>query len=396
MLQRAFGAVLLLTLAAAPTQWSLPLPGGVHLTAADLLLALAMPLAIAAGLRPWRLHWTHAAFASLTLPAALIAADRLAAAREWAQIVLYFLVASALADAALRHGGVRWLRRAVGLTLGIGALSVGLALWQYWRGDAGDPLSVRGSFGNRNVLGGYLALLLPLAFGLLLHASTWRVRAALALLILAGLSVILSGPALLAIALVCALLAARRGPAWFAVTAAILLAGHVWVLPHLPRANSREHFASMALYDDVGQPTRRYPEWQAAAVMTLEHPWMGSGLGCYQRQIGPYYGVVPNATGPSEPDIQNLYLVLSATAGLPACLAFGAMLLTAGAAAVRTTDKCAALPGLGAGMAGALAAFALTACWHPLLVRGIGLPLGLLLAAARHAGCRHEEERPCA
>ena len=43
------------------------------------------------------------------------------------------------------------------------------------------------------------------------------------------------------------------------------------------------------------------------------------GLGGYQKQIGPFYGVVPNATGPAEPDIQNLYLVLGATCGLPGC-----------------------------------------------------------------------------
>lgn len=42
------------------------------------------------------------------------------------------------------------------------------------------------------------------------------------------------------------------------------------------------------------------------------------------------------------------------------------------------------LPGLGAGLAAALGAFALTAVWHPLLVRGIGLPMALLLAATRY------------
>ena len=48
------------------------------------------------------------------------------------------------------------------------------------------------------------------------------------------------------------------------------------------------------------------------------------------------------------------------------------------------------LPGLGAGLAGALGAFALTAVWHPLLVRGIGLPLALLLAATRYRKIIHE------
>lgn len=387
---------MLLAVAVAPAQWSLRLPGGPYLTAGDLLIALALPLAVAAGVRPWRLPWPHLVFGALTLLSAWCAADRREAAKEWLQVALYFLVASALAAAALRHGGVLWLRRGVRLFLGVGALIVGLALWQYWGGAADDPLSVRGSFGNRNVLGGYLALLLPLAFGLLLGAESWRRRAGLAALLLAGFAVALSGPALLAVALVCVVLAARRGPRWWLATCALLLAGYLWLLPLLPRANDRVLYASMALYDDAGQPERRYPEWQAAANLTLEHPWVGAGLGGYQRQIGPYYGVVPNATGPAEPDIQNLYLVLSASGGLPACLAFVAMLATAIAgAAGGAAGRRAPLPGLGAGVAGALTAFAIAAIWHPLLVRGLGLPLALLLAAARHLGAGGAENEPC-
>ncbi len=388
LLHRLCGLLLLLALATAPTQWSLRLAGGIHLTAADLLLAAAVPPALAAGWRPWRLHWSHLAFAALTLLSAFCAPDRRAAAREWVQIALYFLAGPGLADAALRRGGTAWLRRGLAIFLLSGALVTALALQQYWRGDPGDPLGVRGSFGNRNVLGGYFALLLPLASGLLPEASPRPLRAPHAALLLAGFTVMLSGPAWLAAALACTALATARGPARGAAVCALLLGGYLWLLPLLPRANDRELFASMALYDEIGRPTRRYPEWQAAAAMTFDHPWLGCGLGSYQRHIGRYYGAVPNPPGPAEPDIQNLYLVLSSSAGIPACLAFLAMLGSAAATAAGRENRRGqdAPPGTGAGTAAALAAFTLAAAWHPLLVRGIGLPLALLLAAARWNG----------
>ena len=392
LLQKVFGGLVLLMLIVAPTQWSLRLPGGMHLTLADLLLAAALPLGLLTGLRPWRLPFVHALFLGLAALAVFGAGNRTEGIKEWIQLALYFGAGTLVAGTALRQKGRRGLKLGVYAFLGTGALIVALAAIQYWHGPQGDPLTVRGSFGNRNVLGGYLALLLPIAFGLFLHATSWRMRLFTALLFLVGLSVCLSGPALLAIALVCVALAALRGPGWLIETGLVLMVGYTLLLPRLPRANEYETFASMALYDEGGMPTRRYPEWQAATMMTLEKPWRGYGLGSYQKRVGSFYGVVPNATGPAEPDIQNLYLVLAATAGIPTCLAFLALLLQGAAGSVRAAirvDRSAPIPGLDAGIAAAVAAFALTAVWHPLLVRGIGLPLAMILAAAHYS-----RERP--
>ena len=391
---RLLPGLMLLILAVAPTQWSLPLPGSVHLTLADLLLLAAVPVGLAAGLRVRHLPFAHLLFLGFAALSVLFAADTRAAVKEWIQLALYFGAGTLLTGAALRLSGGRGLRLAVWTVLGVGALIVALALGQYCLGPFDNPLAVRGAFGNRNVLGGYLALLLPLAFGLLLQTASVWLRLVLGVLVLAGLSVCLSGAALLAIALALLALAARRGAAWLAGTGLVLMAGFTLLLPHLPRANDAAAFDSLALYDAAGQPTRRYPEWQAAAVMALERPWVGQGIGGYQKQIGPFYGVVPNATGPAEPDIQNLYLVLAASAGLPTVLAFLLMLWNgmadAGRGATRDGAGDEVLPGLGAGLAGALGAFALTAVWHPLLVRGIGLPLALLLAATRYRKIIHE------
>jgi hypothetical protein len=390
-MRKLVGGLLLVMLALAPSQWSLRLSGGVHLTPADLLLAAALPLGVLAGLRPWRIPFPQALFLGVTAVSALVAGDWRDAAKEWMQWALYFWGGTVLAEASLRWYGVRGLQRAIAVFIGAGLLIVALATAQYWRGPLDDPLMVRGTFGNRNVLGGYLALLLPLAFGLLLQARAPACRIGLGLLVLVGLAVCLSGPALLAIMLVLLAQAAWRGRAWLLGTGLVLMVGLTLLSPRLPRMNLYEAFQSMALYDETGQPARRYPEWQAAAVMTLERPWFGVGPGAYQKRIGAFYGVVPNATGPSEPDIQNLYLVLAASAGLPACAAF--LLLLAGgvkAAAVRACLPQMPGPepgrwwsGFDVGVAGALAALAFTAIWHPLLVRGIGLPLALLLAAAR-------------
>ncbi len=409
----AFRWCVLLTLCAAPTQWTLL--QSPRLGLADVLMAAAaafwgLDFLLA---RNWRSlltvlpHWTHLLFTLCAAAAVCVAADRGEAIKELLQLVAYFLAGPAVFAAFLRGESdapasapppvrTRTLLTALGA---VTAAVLALAAVQYaspeghrsirlfaepktldiivhaldgWQ----SPLLVGGTFGNRNVLGGFLALALPLACaGALGGARRTPARAACALLVLAGLALNLSGPSYWAVALTLAALAATRGARTFLPVAAALLLWQGFALPHLPRANDLCHFESAALYDSQGAPTRRYPEWQAASSLILTHPWLGVGPGNYQRQIGPFYGNVPNATGPAEPDIQNLYLVLGASCGLPALLAFLALLATAGHTALRNGRL---------GVAGALAAFAATAIWHPLLVRGLGLPLAFVLSLARH------------
>jgi len=372
----------------APTQWSMALLPGLHVCPADLLLALAAAawLTAAAARRDWSrlrlLPWPHVLFFVLALASAAVARDRAAAVREIIQTGVYFVAGSVLATDLLRRqtGADRTLTIAL---LAPAALVLALAGIQYF-GSAGSPLAVRGTFGNRNVLGGYLALLMPLAFGLLLTVPAWPLRVGLALLMTAGLTFNLAGASFYAIAGTIAILAALRGWRTFVCIGLVLVAWQAVVLPRLPRENDLTLFRSVALYATDGQPERRYPEWQAAANLILERPWLGAGAGNYQRSIGPYYDTIPNATGPSEPDIQNLYLVIAGSMGLPALLAFAGLLGTAAAAAAKTASAAIGWRrGAAAGAAGSLLAFALTAVWHPLLVRGLGLPLVAILALAR-------------
>ncbi|HPB10167.1 MAG TPA: O-antigen ligase family protein [Kiritimatiellia bacterium] len=411
-LQTAFRWGALLTLCAAPTQWTLI--NNPRLGPADLLLAATagvwgLDILLTRGWRRlWaaRPHWTHLLFAVCVGAAACVAASRGEAFKELVQIIEYFIVGAMVFTAFLheRDSAVADASRRAALPLfpvlgAVTAAVLALAALQYVAAEGHrsiarfaepktldvivnvlggwqSPLLVGGTFGNRNVLGGFLALALPLAAaGALGGARGIVARGGCALLLLAGLALTLSGAAYWAVVIAVAALAAARGVRTFIPVAAALVLWQTAVLPRLPRENDLCHFESVALYDSAGQPARRYPEWQAAASMILTHPWLGVGPGNYQRQVGPFYGQVPNATGPAEPDIQNLYLVLGATCGLPALLAFWALLATAAATAHRTGRP---------GAAAALAAFAAAAVWHPLLVRGLGLPLVFVLALARH------------
>ena len=114
-----------------------------------------------------------------------------------------------------------------------------------------SSFDVGGSYANRNLLGAFLAVALPMLYGLALHVRGWRWRIPLLAIVVAGLVVNLSGGALLVTLVVLGLLSALRGQRAlipYAIgLALILLFGHR-VLP-------REHhtdivFSSVALKVD--------------------------------------------------------------------------------------------------------------------------------------------------
>lgn len=292
-------------------------------------------------------------------------------------IAAYLLFITALADRKV-------FRLLLAVFLGVSALAV-LAGVVHYATPAMAPFQVRSFFGNSSVFGGFLALALPLIFGLALMVDNVRWRIGLLAVVLAGVAVTLSGGTFLALALAFAGLAMARGWKGFVATAAVLLAVVFLVLPHLPRHNPDALRESIAFFDDDGQFARRYAEWQAAVEMTREHPLLGVGSGCYQERIGEFYGIIPVVPGSAaQADSQNLYLVLAASVGLPGLAAFLGLLLYALRQAVlglvRETDLLR--KGVYLGAAGSIAAFMINSLWSPLLVRGIGIPLVLILAFA--------------
>lgn len=393
VLQRLFRLGVLVTLCVAPTQWAFELRPKFYLSPADLTLAFTAFVWLLDQFvtRNWKQlfrlpPWPSLLFVALAAGSAAAAPFKALALKDLVQLAEYFLIGHLLFAAYLRSHpqAFRNALWALGAAAGV---SLALAAVQYADADT-LSLNVRGSFGNRNVLGGFLALALPLVFGTALGVRPLWGKLLLALLLAAGLAVTLSGAAYLAVAAVIVCMAATRGPLLFIPIVTLLLAWQAFVMPRLPRENDIVHFQSVALYSSSGAVERRYPDWQAAYSMVLTHPWLGVGLGNYQKHVGQYYDNIPRQTGPSEPDIQNLYLVLAASAGLPALLAFIALLTCAGQASCRAA-KTAVLPrsfrtSLAQGITGSLCAFAITAIWHPLLVRGIGLPLVFLVALAYH------------
>ena len=403
-IQRLFGAVALLALALSPTQHGLTL-AGVNVTIADLLLAAAFGLALfTPGFFRRRPPAENVAFVVLVAVSALCGANLRDGLKEWMQIALYFLVGERVAATALDIGGEKWMRRASGALLAVGGATAAIALVQYFFPDPDvfplclrPGLAVRGGFGNNNVLCGFYALLLPFAFSLSLDRERpWWLRAMLGLFLAAGLLTMFSGAALAIVAAIMSVTAFRNHRILGAATALVLLGAFFLVAPELPRDNFTTAVQSAELYHsdsgsvryseeengvltwEAGEPTRRYPEWQAALTMSFERPLVGVGPGAYQRNIGPFFDVVPRATGPNEPDTQNLYLVIASSMGYPALFAFLAILYAAwNAGRAQEAD-----PYRRAAAAGIIA-FSLAAIWHPLLVRGLGIPLVFLLALTR-------------
>lgn len=427
--QKLFGPLAAILLVIAPSQYGMSF-AGVNITPADLMLPVVFCIAFLAGkIRIKSFPFANTAFLLLVLISCFFSVSVSGSMKECMQCVLYFAIADRIADAAFCHGGEKWIKRAAWLFVIVGACISVLALVQYFSDDPDvfplmlrPGLAVRGTFGNCNVMGGYLTLLLPFVFGILLFRSKERclslriaVDAALILLVVAGLFVCLSGAALFAIGLVIFAMASLKNKWLGILTAAVLILGFFYVAPETPRDNFSTAIRSVEIYNsdsgeiqyaegstvafEAGEPTRRYPQWQAAVMMSLDAPLTGVGPGMYKGQVGPYYESIPRATGPSEPDIQNLYLVIGSTCGIPALLALIAMLwgpafAVAGNRNHSQKPSCDTAEGpafsktrspncISNAASFAVLAFAITAIWHPLLVRGLGIPLVFMLVLSR-------------
>ena len=392
----------LATIVVAPFQWDIFQAWGGHLTLVDPLILFAtacwLVRVLAAGDWGWvtrALPWQVGVFvlpALLSIFMVTSAAGIGDALREIACLLEYFVLGYLLYDDLLRQQPRR-LRTVAYLVLGVTVAMVSLAMVQFF--TKGDPIhQVVGTFSSRNFLGGWLALMLPVVFGVALYASNLWLRAGLVLLVLCGLLVNLAGASLGAVLVVMLLIAATRGWRTFVLTA---LAATCWVAlvtGHVGRFSNSQHpgpqacqtsqqvlVRSVAFCSPDGQPERCQGQWQSALEMMLAHPWLGVGIGNYQRGSAAEPKLEANRP---EPELQNLYLGIGATLGLPALFGFLAVLLMpacqAGAAAPRHAGW---RKGFVYGVAGGLAALAITAVWHPLGVRGLGLHLMLLLVVAR-------------
>jgi len=372
----------------APTQYGIEIAKKTYISPVDPLIWLVGALwlvDILNGRRCATIQWPplySLLFILVAVVSSLKASPSLASFKDVFQWVEYFVAATMLF--ASNVDNPRLTRTITYTFLGVATAVVALGFIQYLTPST-EAFRIRGAFGNRNVLGGYISLVLPLCFGLLLFDSNGLRRIWYGLLLAIGSIITLSGGTLIAVSLSMGTLAMVKSPRAFAVLAVVCLAAGAFVFPHLPRNNGGILYESIRLYDDNNDVSRRYTEWEAAATMIAENPWTGVGAGRYQDNIGSFYGTLPHSPATtSEHDSQNLYLVIASSMGLLGLFTFLGMLFFAGAQATRrfleATDNWHR--GLFLGLFGGLLAFCINSLWSPLLVRGIGVPLVILMALA--------------
>lgn len=379
----------LLALAISPTQYSFSLMGKINVCPVDpLVWALGILLAgIIIAKREWFFITKLPLFACVFLVfcgiSLVLNKTRLDGLKDLIQYTEYFLIAPAvfLYLFFIPQGRQR-------LLLVFGAISsvvITFGLIQYLRLEAIDVFNISSSFGNVNVLGGFLSLALPLVLSVALSAKQmlW-LRIWSSFIFLGGLLLLLSGGAFVAVLTAAVVLVClqRTKTAWLSLIAATALL--LFVFPLLPRENLWTAHDSIAVFTPGGEPAMRYPEWQAAMSMTADRPLAGVGLGGYQTHVGQYAGAIPNQNRKAEPDSQNMYLVLASTIGIPGALCFVLLLGTGIMCGVRRfmSDRASDTSSYQLGASMALLAFAVNCIWSPLLVRGIGIPLAFVLAMA--------------
>jgi len=343
---------------------------------------------------PWP-AWAFLALACLSLGGAVSVKTGVV---EVAQYALYFLVLYVFfADA---FAGRPWLA-VKGLLVGAG-VAAGMALGQLLAGAA--PMDVRGLAGSRNVHSALLAVVLPLLW---VPACAWwpRSRYWLATVGLSLAAVTMLGPphVWVALAAMAWVAGAVAGANWWK---AMLPIGAVVVLVNfaspLHRACNVDEFMNpwetgdvYKLLKEAGVPQpvalvkKRWLEWYPALAMIADRPLLGVGAGNYQLNIGraEYWGYLPNAKK-TEPDTNNLYLVvggsvgLAGLAGLLALVAYHVRIVRR-----RVEDGDVLATGLAASLAVSLVANVFTA----LLVRGAAVGWVALLALATL--CDEQRER---
>lgn len=407
-LDKGLIVILFLILAVAPTQYSFDI-GKVHLCIADPLIWLGgLLFCISTAVRiifskdsvssfKGRLHATlkeitplpeNMLFVVLILFSFFKAGNMVDASVKLFQSIEYVIVAFVLFS-KIRYDD-KILAKAAILFLSLVSIVVSVAAFQYFDRHAGI-MDVKGTFGNRNTYGGFLALALPLILSLILQIKNWPIKIwCFIIFATAGLT-LLSGAAALGLLLGCSLVCAFLSRRAFFIWTAIIVVTGFFVLPVLPRDNIEVLKQSVRIFDEDGHAEPRYTEWQASVQMWSEDPLLGVGLGNYQSQIGMNYGFLPVKEGPKEHDHNNLFLVFASTTGLLGLIGLLTMLLFWFQRTTSTYFTCKSgfntshanyQQILALGAMGAIAAFCITSVWTALLVRGVFLFFVIIVAVA--------------
>jgi putative inorganic carbon (HCO3(-)) transporter len=324
---------------------------------------------------------------------------------KWVEVLALYLVAANELDE-------RWTRLLVAVMLGTGALAALQGIYQFLFqvGPEGFVLFGRfmrayGTFEQPNPYAGYLGLVLPLAWGLMIATVSDRAGRARAwwltwaggcgALMLAALIMSWSRGAWLgfsaAVMIMILALVVRRGR-----TAVLFVLGGVLVfylllatgVARLP-AVIGQRFSDLLPYATISDVRgaevtdanfavlERMAHWQSALAMWTDHPWLGVGIGNYEPAYASYaLPQWPEALGHAH----NYYLNIGAEAGL---LGLAAYLLLWGAAlggAWKAVQRSWGITwGVALGVLGILVHLAVHQLFDNLFVHGVYLHLALLL-----------------
>jgi O-antigen ligase len=269
-----------------------------------------------------------------------------------------------------------------------------------------------GTFDQPNPYGGYLGLVLPLAWGVLLGAGGlryWRYWILDIGQLLATLGLAVMGAALImswsrgawlgfaAAFILMSLAYSQRGVALLALlcllAALVLLLGSIQALPQSIIQRITGFLPYLHVFDVRGVKltdanyavVERMAHWQAAWGMFNDRPWLGVGIGNYEP-VYPAYSVQgwPLALGHAH----NYYLNIAAEAGL---IGLGAYLILWGAAfwqAWKVTRIAQGYwRGMAAGILGVLAHLSVHNFFDNLYVHNmylhVAILLGLLVVAVK-------------
>jgi len=351
----------------------------------------------------------------------LLLADQLSAARRRRLVLMGFFAAVAVAllvgltqyarlrpPAAAASRGALVSPHQVDATFGLAAIPAG-------------PHEQVGTSSNRNVLGAWLTLVVPLLWSVFLFGPRpWARWAALPFAVAGGVLLLHGGLWAAALLAVLALSLARSRLHFAATAAGMLLCygllfslapqrpGEI-LLDSLMIRRSADRFRTLPLYSgaaagaqapagaDLESPPyspweQRYVEWQPALLALARNPLFGFGLGNYQRHINafysdpdhPAYRMPKAARNLMEPGGNPFYAVWLAETGFVGLLGFLWLMFASLQRAIATASthgdpwmrclKRGACAALGAAAAGS----AFTDYW----VRGVGLAFVLVLALA--------------
>jgi putative inorganic carbon (HCO3(-)) transporter len=262
----------------------------------------------------------------LTVPVGLWASADLE--RSWpvvyqvvAQVALFYALVNTARSA-------RWLTVLAGglvlAALAVAALNLAEVLVLGERLFSGQDLASKGWLGvtKRNIMGGVLALLLPIPLAWsLLGANRWPVRAIL------GLATVVVGVSLLAaqtrgawvgLAIAVLVIAIWRNR-WFAILIPIGIAVLAVVTFYVGPAQMSEWLLAL---DATGSAQGRWELWQRGVYMIQDFPFTGVGLGTFPLVGDLLYPLFSVESYKDIPHVHNIYLQAGIDGGLPGLIAF--------------------------------------------------------------------------